>query len=179
MALLELSEFIEQKSSNTQRIFLQTFISQHVEDGQAHRAGNWIATEGAEKFHSIVECVRDFAPCDNCSEGKGIADRLTEHNDVRHGMLRFESPEVRAEPAETDLYFVGDADAACCADVTIDFGQIVRRKNDLPADTGKRFGNIGWPLALRLQCAAGLADMCCVSSAKLAFASAMDPAIVV
>src|SRR6266849_3427476 len=45
-----------------------------------------------------------------------------------------ESPAVRSKAPEAHLYFVGDADCACSAHVTVNLRQIIRRKNDLAAD---------------------------------------------
>ena len=44
--------------------------------------------------------------------------------------MLFEAPEIMAEPAITDLHFVGDAEAAAGAHLCIDLGEIpVRQRN--------------------------------------------------
>ena len=56
-----------------------------------------------------------------------VRDRLAEHDDVRHDAVRLERPEVRAQPAEAGLDFVGDADAAGGAHQAIHLGEKSRR----------------------------------------------------
>src|SRR5271169_2303929 len=116
---------------------------EYVQNSEARRARNRVSPEGAEELHSVVEACRDFWASDNRGEGESISDWLAEDHNVRNNVLRFESPEVRAQAAETDLHFVGDADAARCADVLVGFGEISGWKNDLAGDTRQRFGDVG------------------------------------
>ena len=52
-------------------------------------------------------------------EGETITYRFAEDDDVRNNILRFETPEVRAEAAEAYLDFVGDADTAGGVDTSV------------------------------------------------------------
>src|ERR1043166_5077553 len=162
-----------------QGICLQPFFLQDVENSKPYRTGNRISAKGAEEFHAIVKGLRDLARTDYGGQRKRIADWFAEHHDVWHDALRFESPEMCAQPPEADLHFVGYADATGSADMTIDFGQIVRRKNDLSADAGQCFCNVRRPLPLRLQFAANLADMSGVFGTWIWFAAPVDAPIVV
>ena len=121
---------------------LEMIVFEHIENSEARGASNRIAAERAEKFHAIVEAGGDFRSGDDGSEREGISDGLAEHHDVGDDVLRFESPEVRAEAAEADLHFVGDADATGRADVLVGFGEIAGRKNNLAGDAGERFGDV-------------------------------------
>ena len=94
-----------------------------VQNSESRGAGNGIAAEGTEEFHAVVEACGDFRSGDDCRERESISDRFAEHHDVGNDVLRFEAPEVRAEAAEADLHFVGDADTARGADVLVGFAR--------------------------------------------------------
>src|SRR5260370_16385830 len=49
---------------------------------------------------------------------------------------------MRPKTPEPYLHFVGDANRACSAHVTVNLCQIIRWKNDLAADAGQRFCDI-------------------------------------
>ncbi len=104
-------------SSNAEGVGLQIFFFHHFESGEAGGAGDGVAAESAEKFHSVGEAFRNFWRGDDGSERKPVGDGFSQDDDVRDGVLRFEAPEVGTEAAEGDLHFVGDADGAGGADV--------------------------------------------------------------
>src|SRR5258708_15377726 len=87
-------------------------LFEHIEHGQTRSAGHGVAAEGAEELHAVVEGGRDLASGDDGAEREAVADRLAEHEDVRHHALRLEPPEVRTHPAEARLDLVGDAQAS-------------------------------------------------------------------
>src|ERR1700675_2561919 len=131
-------------------------LFEHIQNRQTGSASHGIAAKGAEEFHTIVETCGDLRSGDNCGEREGISNWFAEHDDIRDDGLRLESPEVRAKAAEADLHFIGDADAACGADVFVSLSKISRRENNLAGDTRQRFRNIGRYIATL--CARCLAD---------------------
>jgi hypothetical protein len=60
VSVLQRAKLTFQVFANFQRILLQLFIANNVEDGQANGAGNRIAAEGIEVFHAIGERRRNF-----------------------------------------------------------------------------------------------------------------------
>ncbi len=115
---------------------LKIFVAKDVEDSKAGGTGDRISAEGAEELHAVVERGGNFGSGDNGGERKGVSNGLAKDGDVRNNALGFKTPEVRAEPPEANLNFVGNADAAGSANMLIDFGEIIWRKNDLTRDAG-------------------------------------------
>src|SRR6266478_5289466 len=142
MTLLQIPQTAHELSSNAQRMLLQLFFLKNVQNREPRRASNGIAAKRTEKLHAIVEGIGDLTRGDNRRERKRIADRLAKNHDVGNHILRFESPEVRAQASKSQLNFIGDADAARCAYVTVHRREITRRKYNLPADAGQCFRNI-------------------------------------
>ncbi|ENN89682.1 hypothetical protein RHSP_69824 [Rhizobium freirei PRF 81] len=68
-----------------------------------------------------------------------VSDRLAHGDNVRNHALGFESPPMAADAAETDLHFVGKAEAARRPHHGIDFLQIPVRKEDLAGNARDRF----------------------------------------
>ncbi len=160
MLLLQRFQPRDQIIPNAQRIFLEMLVFEDVQNSESRGAGNGIAAEGAEEFHAVVEACGDFWSGDDCRERECISDRFAEHHDVGDNALRLEAPEVRAETAEADLHFVGDADAACGADVLVGFREISGRKNNLAGDAGQRFGDVRCDAAaLRVSILQSLGDV--------------------
>src|SRR4029077_2722899 len=118
-----------------QRVFLKVLFLEHIQNGESRSACDRIASKSAEEFHAVVETRGDFWSGDDGRERERISDGFSEHHDVWNNVLRFESPEMRAETAKPDLPFIGDADAACSADVLVSFREISRGKNNLTRDT--------------------------------------------
>src|SRR6266850_7965847 len=99
-------------------MLLQLFFFKNIQNRETRCASDGIAAERTEKLHPIVEGVGDLTFGDNRRDRKRIADRLAKNHDVGNHILRFESPEVRAQAPKSHLDFIGDADAARCAYVT-------------------------------------------------------------
>jgi len=143
VVFLQFTEHGEPASADSQGVVLKIFVTQHVEDGESRGTGNRIATKSAEEFHAVIEGSSDFRRGDDRGKWEGIADGFPEDDDIGNDALRFETPEMRAEACETDLHFIGDANAARGTNVLVDFGQIVGRENDLAPDAGERLRNVG------------------------------------
>ncbi len=88
---------------------LKIFVAKDIQDSEPCGAGYGIAAEGAEKLHAIVEGGRDFGSGDDGSERESVADRLSQDEDIGNYALGFETPEMRAQAAKTDLHFIGNA----------------------------------------------------------------------
>src|SRR5258708_18539969 len=142
MALLQLSQTADETSSNAQRMPLKLFFFQNIQTRETRRASNRIPAKRTEKLHAIVEGICDFLSSDNRGERKRIADRLSKHYDVGNHVLCFESPQVRTQASKSHLDFVGYADTARRADVTINCREITGGKYNLPANAGQCFRNI-------------------------------------
>src|SRR5688572_21577773 len=67
-----------------------------------------------------------------------VADRFAEHDDVGNDVVVFESPEVRARPAVTGLYFIGNANTARSAHRFISISEEIGGKHDLSGHTRHR-----------------------------------------
>src|SRR5256885_11659119 len=134
MLPLQIGETSKPVITHLFRVLLETFVANHVEHLESNRAGNRIASERAEKFHSVRESLSDFRSRHDCRKRERISNRFAEDNDVRHDSLRLKSPEMRTQSAEPHLHFVGNANSAGRANAAIDFGEIVRRENDLSRD---------------------------------------------
>src|SRR5579862_2988205 len=117
-------------------------VFKYIQNGQTCGTGYGIAAEGAEELHTVIETGGDFTGGDDCGQWERVSDRFSEDDDVRDDALSLESPEMCAEAAEADLHFVGDADAACGADLFVSFGEIAGRKNNLAGDAGQCFGDV-------------------------------------
>ena len=81
------------------------------QDGPARSAGDGIASISVEKFgfgHGFgnLPLYRD------CGKGMAVAQSLAHHHDVRRRVQPFESPVVGAQPAESRLDFIDDAETA-------------------------------------------------------------------
>src|SRR6267143_3876414 len=139
VAGLQRLQTLDEMRADAQGVLLQVPFFQDVQNGQTRCARDGIAAKRAEKFHAVVERIGDFRRSDNRRQRKSVPDRLAQNHDVRNHALRFESPKMRSKTPESDLHFVGDADRACSADVTVNLRQIIRRKNDLAADARQRF----------------------------------------
>jgi len=122
MVGLQSAKRIEPARADFEGVFLKIFFTQDLEDREAGGTGDGIAAECAEKFHAVVEGSGDFSSGDDGGERKSIADGFAEDDDVGNNLLRFETPEMRAEAAEADLDFVRDADTTRRAHVFVDFG---------------------------------------------------------
>src|SRR5580700_6442219 len=120
--------------SYSQSMFLQVFFFENIQNREACRAGYGIPSKRAEKFHAVVERFGDLCSCDYRCERESIANRLAKNDDVRNHALRFESPEMRAEPPKSDLYFIRDAHSACTTDMAISLCKVASWKHDLSAD---------------------------------------------
>src|ERR1700752_2587686 len=94
-------------------------LSDHIEYRQTNGARNGVAAEGIEIFHAVIERVRDFRRGDYGRQGMSIADWFAHRHNIGYDSLRLESPEVRADSPKTNLHFIGDANAARVAYVTI------------------------------------------------------------
>lgn len=77
-------------------VLLEVLVAENVEDRETSGAGNRIAAEGREKFHTVGERRGDFWSGDDSGERKGVADGFAEDHDVRNDLLRFESPKMKA-----------------------------------------------------------------------------------
>ncbi len=93
------------------RMLLQFFVTYHVEDGQPRGARDRVPAERVEVLHPGIEGAGDLGRGHDGAEGVAVPDGLAQRDDVRHDLLRLESPEVRADPPEPHLHLVGDADA--------------------------------------------------------------------
>ena len=113
---LQILELRDPARADLERILLKTFVSENVQNSEARSAGDRITAKSTEEFHAVAERGGDFGSRDDGGNREGIANGLAENDDIRYYALSFEAPEVRAETAEADLNFVGDADAPSCAD---------------------------------------------------------------
>src|SRR5215510_356783 len=100
MPLPKALELVAEPAADAKRVCLQALLLQYIENRKPHGAGNRISAKRAEKFHAVVERSRNFASRDDGCERKCVSDGLAEHDDVGHDALRFESPEMSAQPAE-------------------------------------------------------------------------------
>src|SRR5262245_47111517 len=121
-------------SADAQRVLLQAFFAYHSQHRQTGRAGYGVAAEGAEELHTVVERVSNLPRRDDGRQGEAIADRFAEHHDIRHDSLHFKTPKMSPQSAESDLYFISDADSPRPSHLSINFRQVVRRKYYLAAD---------------------------------------------
>src|SRR5262245_39245148 len=179
MPPLQFTEFANEQLADAQRVCLQPFVAHYIEHCEPRRAGNGIAAERTEKLHSVIKLARNLARGDHRSERERISNRLAEHHDVRHNALRLESPKVRAEPTESDLHFVSNTNATCGANVAIYLGQIVRWKDNLPADAWQSLRDVCWPFSPGLQLPANFSDVIRVFRSEIRLASAIDSTIVI
>src|SRR5438105_11113024 len=79
-----------------------------------------------------------------------IADRFTHRNNLWHNTLRLESPEVRANPPEANLYFVGYAYSSRVSHITVHFFEIVIGQHELAAAAHQRLADERRHIALAL-----------------------------
>ena len=83
--------------------------------------------------------LRDLRCGDDSAERRAVPDPFRHANDVGNNILRFETPIVRARPAETGLHFIRDADAAGGAHVFVNVLEVAIWKNHAATDTLNRF----------------------------------------
>ena len=124
-----------------ERVQLQLFVTQHLEHRDARGARHRITAERAEKFHAIGERYGDLLRGNHRGQRKRIANRFTEHHNVRDHALRLESPEMRPQAPKAHLHFVGDTHRPGRPHVSISLRQIICGKHNLPADARQRFGD--------------------------------------
>src|SRR5882762_1629907 len=134
--LLQFFQTSHEMSSNMRSTLLQLLCFQNIQNRETCRASNRVAAERAEEFHAIIECICDLLGGDHRGERKRIANGLAKHDDVGNHILRFESPEVLPQAPKSHLDFVGDTNAARCADITVNRRKITGRKYNLPANAG-------------------------------------------
>src|SRR6266567_1616811 len=79
-----------------------------------------------------------------------IAYGLTHRNNVGHNSLCLESPEMRTDPPEANLYFVGNAHSARVSHIMVHFLEIVSRQHKLAAAAHQRLTYKCGHLALAL-----------------------------
>src|SRR5256885_16534299 len=112
MLLLQIGESSKPVVTDFFRVLLETFVANHVEHRESNRAGNRVASERAEKFHSVCESLGDFRSRHDCGKRERIADWFSKDNDVRRDSLRLESPEMRTQSPEPHLHSAGNANSA-------------------------------------------------------------------
>src|SRR5215469_17848567 len=112
MFALQLVELGQEKSARAQGVLLQAFFLQDVQNRQSHGTGDRVAAEGAEKLHAVVEGFGDSSRSHHRRERESVSDGLAEDHDVRHYALRFKSPKVSAQTAESDLHLISDTRSA-------------------------------------------------------------------
>src|SRR5262249_33178002 len=108
MARLQFFEARRQAVTDSKSILLQMLLLQHIKDCQARGTGDRIPYKGAEEFHAIVETLRNLRSGNHSRKRKRVPDWLAQNDDIRDNILRFESPEVRAQPAKTHLDFISN-----------------------------------------------------------------------
>src|SRR6516165_2350175 len=96
---LQSPQIMDPRCAHVQGVLLERFNPQNVQNGKTRGASDWVAAESAEELHAIGEGSRDFGSRDHSRKREGVADGFPEDNDVRHNALRFESPEMRSQPA--------------------------------------------------------------------------------
>src|SRR5262245_59254836 len=90
------SQASEHSITDSARVLHETFLMHDTQDFQSDDRGHRAPAKGREELHAVVEARGDFRRRDYGADGISIADRLAEHDDVRHDALLLESPEVRA-----------------------------------------------------------------------------------
>ena len=143
VSLAKRAEPLEQPCANPAGVSLEIVALDDVEDGQADRARDRAAAEGAEELHPVVERGGNLTGRDDGAERIAVADRLPEHDDVRNDAVSLEGVEMRAHPAVRALDFVGNAHAARGPHVIVDGSQIPLRQQNLPRHAGTRFRDEG------------------------------------
>src|SRR5690606_23159826 len=113
--------------SHLMGILLQFFVLDDFENRLADCAHDGISTERVE-MNFAGERGGDLRRGDNGGERSAIANAFSHRDDVRNDTLRFKSPEMRAGSAEASLHFIGNADAACRANVFVSVLEIISRK---------------------------------------------------
>ncbi len=103
-----LAKIRQQPLAHDASMFLEFLLLEDIEDGQPCGARHRASAEGVEVLHAVGEGVGDRARGHDGAQREPVADRLAEADDVRHATGGRERPEVRADPAETDLHLVGD-----------------------------------------------------------------------
>src|SRR6266404_1524496 len=107
----QLSESGENPVSDLERICLELFAIDYVEDRTGLRADNRISPESVEVY-SLRERRGNFRSRHNRTHWTTVTNSLRHRHDVGNNILGFESPIVTAGAAETRLHFVGDAQTA-------------------------------------------------------------------
>src|SRR5882724_6061461 len=98
--------------TNHKSVFLQPFLFDNIQHGQANGAGNRVAAKGVEIFHSIVERRGYFrGGYDRCHR-MTITNGFAHCDYIRNDALSFKTPEMRAHSTETDLNLICDTDAS-------------------------------------------------------------------
>src|ERR1700733_720903 len=160
MPILEDPELLDQIPADFGGSGLQLVVEGDLERRERGGAGGRAPAKGAEKFHAVVEAGRDRARCDDGPERVAVGDRLTEDDNVRRDVVRFKSPEVRADPPEPGLHLVGDREAAPLPHETIDLGEKPRWQEDLAADARTGFGQVAAePMPLAVEALEERADL--------------------
>src|SRR5438477_6616820 len=127
-------------SPDFQSVCLQLFAIDHVEHRCALCADDGIAAECVEMY-PLGQCGCDLRRRDNRGERGSVANPFGHRYDVRHHVLSFETPVMRAGAPESRLHFIGNTHAAPCADMFVNTLEIVFRKYDSSAHSLNRLSD--------------------------------------
>src|SRR5919107_2389908 len=125
MLRLQPPQSLEQASTDSACVLLETVLFYDIEQGETGRHGDRIATERVE-VNAAGECLGDLPSRRDGRKGNAISDAFGHRHDVRNDVVILESPVVLASAAEAGLNFVGDTEAAEFPDDRVRFPEIVR-----------------------------------------------------
>ena len=133
VALLQFAQSSHQEVADATCILLQLFVRNHIQHGQRDGAGYRIAAKGIEVLHAADKAGGNLRRGHHGAHRMTVADRLADGDDIRHDALRFERPEMFADPAKTDLHLIGQTRAPGRTHRRVGFMQVALRQHDLAA----------------------------------------------
>src|ERR1700752_955818 len=122
-------------------MLLQVLLLYHFQNRQTYCTRDIVAAKRAEKLHSVVKRVGNRSRCNHCADRMSIANRFTEHNDIRNHIVLLESIEVGANPSIRGLNLIRNTDSSRTAYQIVNSSQIALRKNDLSGNAWQRLAN--------------------------------------
>ena len=89
----------------------EAFVTDHVQDGKAHRSGHRIAAERVEIARLRAEIGQNFGLQDQTRHRVAIAHRLAQADHVGDKTMALKAPHLAASPAKARLHLIGNEKA--------------------------------------------------------------------
>ena len=127
--------------ADRQRILLQVFAFNHVENGEPHHARHRTAAGRGEEVALGAVGVGDLPGGDDRSQWLSITHRLRHTDDVGYHVLLLKRPEPSTGPAVTHLDLIGDRQSTCCTHGRVHRAKVSIRECHSAGVAVERFGD--------------------------------------